>query len=52
MGNFLVDKFHLNDLNNGGTDEVKPGFRPPSYPDTYYAYVRDPDNNKLCAYYD
>ena len=45
----LVDEFHAVGLANGGTDEGKPGSRPTDS-DAYYAYVRDPDGNKICAY--
>ena len=44
-----VDAFHAAALANGGTDEGKPGPRPADGT-TYYAYVRDPDGNKICAY--
>ncbi len=45
----LVDAFHEAGLANGGTDEGKPGPRPEDG-SIYYAYVRDPDGNKICAY--
>ena len=44
-----VDLFHINALQSGGTNEGYPGHRP-SGNDPYYAYARDPDGNKLCAY--
>jgi catechol 2,3-dioxygenase-like lactoylglutathione lyase family enzyme len=44
-----VDAFHAAALANGGTDEGKPGPRPADGT-TYYAYVRDLDGNKICAY--
>ncbi len=44
-----VDGFHAAALANGGTDEGKPGPRPADGT-TYYAYVRDPDGNKICAF--
>lgn len=49
-----VDAFHAIALQNGGSDEGQPGFRPESYGDTFYVgYVRDPDGNKLAfACYD
>ena len=47
-----VNKFHSNALHNGGTDEGKPGFRPPLYPNTYQAFIRDPDHNKLCIFFE
>jgi len=46
-----VDTFHAAALAHGGTDEGKPGPRPADGT-TYYAYVRDPDGNKICAYCD
>ena len=45
-----VDQFHAQGLANGGTCEGKPGPRP-FPPDAYGAYLRDPDGNKLTAYY-
>ena len=45
----IVDSFHAAALNNGGTDEGKPGLRPHYHPNYYGAYVRDPDGNKLQA---
>tara|TARA_Y100000590_G_scaffold168112_1_gene192294 strand:+ start:87 stop:473 length:387 start_codon:yes stop_codon:yes gene_type:complete len=44
--NEAVDKFHTIALENGGTDEGSPGIR---YDGNYYAYIRDPDGNKICA---
>ncbi|MGD9714208.1 MAG: VOC family protein, partial [Thermomicrobiales bacterium] len=41
-----VDEFYAAALANGGTDEGKPGPRSVGY----FAYVRDPDGNKICAY--
>ena len=43
-----VDNFHLIALENGGVDEGSPGIRSDG---NYYAYVRDLDNNKICAKY-
>ena len=44
-----VDAFHAKALASGGTSEGEPGLRAGS--DTaYFAYVRDLDGNKLCAY--
>jgi catechol 2,3-dioxygenase-like lactoylglutathione lyase family enzyme len=40
--------FHAAGLANGGTDEGQPGERPAGS-GTHYAYVRDPDGNKICA---
>jgi catechol 2,3-dioxygenase-like lactoylglutathione lyase family enzyme len=42
-----VDAFHAAGLANGGTCEGKPGPRP-GVPGRY-AYLRDPDGNKVCA---
>jgi len=42
-----VDAFHAKALELGGTDEGQPG---PRLPNTYFAYFRDLDGNKLCAY--
>ena len=44
-----VDRFHAIALENGGLNEGMPGPRP-SNSTTYYAYIRDPDGNKICAY--
>ena len=44
-------QFHLTGQKNGGTDEGSPGPREEGS-DTQYAYVRDPDGNKVCAFYD
>lgn len=44
-----VHKFHEAALNNGGTDEGKPGPRDFT-PTAYAAYARDPDGNKICTY--
>jgi catechol 2,3-dioxygenase-like lactoylglutathione lyase family enzyme len=44
-----VDAFHAAALANGGTDEGKPGPRPAGA-SNYFAYVRDPDGNKICAF--
>ena len=44
-----VDQFHTIGLRSGGTDEGAPGLRPADG-SIYYAYVRDLDGNKLCAY--
>jgi len=42
-----VDAFHAKVLELGGTCEGPPGLRGPG---AYFAYVRDLDGNKLCAY--
>ncbi|HVZ91068.1 MAG TPA: VOC family protein [Rhizomicrobium sp.] len=43
-----VDGFHARALALGGADEGKPGYRAPTF---YMSYFRDPDGNKLCAYF-
>ncbi len=42
-----VDAFYTTALALGGTDEGAPGLRRPNI---YFAYFRDLDGNKLCAY--
>ena len=44
-----VDLFHSTALENGGTDEGASGPRPADGT-IYYAYARDPDGNKICAF--
>ena len=44
-----VDNFYATALANGGLDEGKPGTRIDG-DETYYAYTRDPDGNKICGY--
>lgn len=44
-----VDEFHQLALKSGGTDEGSPGPRPEGG-SIYYAYARDPDGNKICAF--
>ena len=44
-----VDKFHKTALGLGAQNEGNPGFRP-SDSNVYYAYIRDPDGNKICSY--
>ena len=44
-----VDRFHSTALSLGGTDEGKPGYRPPEMKISYACYIRDPDGNKLMA---
>ncbi len=46
-----LDEFHAAGLVHGGRDEGKPGPRPDGSP-IHYAYVRDPDGNKICACFD
>ena len=43
-----LDDFHAAALASGGKDEGKPGPRPTDA-NVHYAYVRDPDGNKICA---
>ena len=43
----VVDQFHAIALKNGGVDEGSPG---PRHGEHYYAYVRDLDGNKICAF--
>ena len=36
---------------NGGSDEGKPGFRPPDATSGFFgAYLRDPTGNKICVF--
>ena len=45
-----ADAFHAAGMANGGTTcEDPPGFRDGSVGKVYLAYLRDPDNNKICA---
>jgi catechol 2,3-dioxygenase-like lactoylglutathione lyase family enzyme len=44
----IVDAAYALALLQGGTDAGPPGLRPDYHPDYYAAYLRDPDNNKLC----
>jgi len=44
--NKAVNIFHAKGLENGGVDEGLPGVRSDG---NYYAYIRDPDGNKICA---
>ena len=41
-----VNEFHMIGIKNGGTNEGSPGIRSGDY----YAYIRDLDGNKICAY--
>ena len=46
-----VDSAYQAGMKNGGTDEGKPGFRPPEAKKGFYAaYMRDPTGNKLCVF--
>lgn len=44
-----IDAFHAQALANGGSCEGPPGPRE-IIPNSYAAYVRDPDGNKLCSF--
>jgi catechol 2,3-dioxygenase-like lactoylglutathione lyase family enzyme len=46
-----VDAAYAAGLAHGGSDEGKPGFRPPEGTEFYGAYLRDPTGNKLCVYF-
>ena len=45
--NEKVNEFHQIALNNGGANEGLPGPRDGQH---YYAYIRDFDGNKICAF--
>jgi catechol 2,3-dioxygenase-like lactoylglutathione lyase family enzyme len=47
----VVDAFHAAALSAGGIDEGAPGVRGQDTPPFYGAYVRDPDGNKISAYF-
>ena len=45
-----ADAFHAAGIGSGGTTcEDPPGWRDGSVGKIYLAYLRDPDNNKICA---
>jgi catechol 2,3-dioxygenase-like lactoylglutathione lyase family enzyme len=44
-----VDAFYIAAIENGGTDDGKPGLRSEYHPSYYGAFVRDPAGNKLEA---
>ncbi|HWD27594.1 MAG TPA: VOC family protein [Rhizomicrobium sp.] len=46
-----VDDAHRAGLANGGSDEGRPGFRPPEKESWYGAYLRDPVGNKIAVYF-
>ena len=46
-----LEQFHSLGLQNGGSDEGAPGPREEGS-DICYAYIRDADGNKICAFYD
>lgn len=46
-----VNAAYQGGLNNGGSDEGPPGFRPPEANSGFYAaFLRDPIGNKLCLF--
>jgi len=45
-----LKQFHRLGLSSGGTDEGAPGLREKGS-DVSYAYIRDLDGNKICAFY-
>jgi catechol 2,3-dioxygenase-like lactoylglutathione lyase family enzyme len=45
-----VDAAHKAGLANGGSDEGKPGYRPPDKQSWYGAYLRDPTGNKIAIF--
>jgi predicted lactoylglutathione lyase len=49
--NAAVDQFYTKALALGGTDEGAPGYRGPEEAGAYFAYFRDLDGNKLCAFH-
>jgi catechol 2,3-dioxygenase-like lactoylglutathione lyase family enzyme len=46
-----VDTFHAKAMSLGATDEGAPGRRGGENSPAYFAYFRDLDGNKLCAYH-
>ena len=46
-----VDAFHKAGCAHGGRCEGKPGKRDGAPGDNYGAYLRDPDGNKICAFW-
>ena len=46
-----LEQFHRLGLQSGGSDEGAPGTREEGS-DICYAYIRDPDGSKICAFYD
>jgi catechol 2,3-dioxygenase-like lactoylglutathione lyase family enzyme len=49
--NAEVDAAYAAGLAHGGSDEGKPGFRPPEGKEFYGAYLRDPTGNKICVFF-
>lgn len=46
-----VDAFYAAGCANGGTCDGEPGKRDGAGGDNYGAYLRDPDGNKICAFW-
>lgn len=46
-----VDAFHAAGCAHGGRCEGKPGYRSGASGNPYGAYLRDPDGNKICAFF-
>ncbi len=46
-----VNAAHRAGLENGGTDEGAPGYRPPEKKSWYGAYLRDPTGNKIAVFF-
>jgi catechol 2,3-dioxygenase-like lactoylglutathione lyase family enzyme len=46
-----VEAAYAAGLAYGGTDEGKPGFRPPEKQSWFGAYLRDPTGNKIAVYF-
>ena len=44
-----IDQCYIWALDNGGSDEGRPGMRAHYHPNYYGAYFRDPDGNKICV---
>jgi catechol 2,3-dioxygenase-like lactoylglutathione lyase family enzyme len=49
--NEVVDAWHKAGLASGGTNEGAPGLRVNAPGQSYGAYLRDPDGNKLCCFH-
>ncbi len=45
-----VDTFHMTAMNLGARNEGDPGYRGDPELEAYFAYVRDLEGNKLCAF--
>lgn len=46
----VIDAAYAAGIANGGSCDGEPGPRP-AFPGSYGAYLRDPDNNKICLWY-